>query len=351
MINKLHIKNFQSHKDSVLNFDKGVNLIVGTSDSGKTAIIRALRLVAWNRPTGDEYRSHWAGKAPTVVELQTDSGNITRTKGNSENRYELNGSEFNAFGTDVPKEISDVLNLNEINLQKQLDAPFLLSETPGEVAQHFNKIAHLDQIDTGLKKIQSAIRTIETDVKSGKTRLESFEKEIEKYDFIDKLEVDLEVLADVEKDLEKAYANKSKLTSLCDSIKNVSASIEKGSTILVIEPVVTDLLAEIDTIEALIEQGNNLLTLINRIKDIEADIQDAKTIAGAEAQIASTMLLIKERKEEYIQLSHLGDLVFKIKRIEIAVLDAQTKCKAAEAEFHTAMPTECPLCGTVIKKK
>jgi len=45
MINSLTIQNFQSHKNTTLEFDNGINIIIGQSDSGKTAIIRALNWV------------------------------------------------------------------------------------------------------------------------------------------------------------------------------------------------------------------------------------------------------------------------------------------------------------------
>jgi len=61
MIKTLSIQNYQSHKDSTLEFDPGVNVIVGSTDSGKTAIIRALRWLIWNRPNGDSFRSTWGG--------------------------------------------------------------------------------------------------------------------------------------------------------------------------------------------------------------------------------------------------------------------------------------------------
>ena len=42
MIKSLHIQNFQSHKKTTLKFHKGINVVIGQSDSGKSAIIRAL---------------------------------------------------------------------------------------------------------------------------------------------------------------------------------------------------------------------------------------------------------------------------------------------------------------------
>ena len=82
MIQSVHIQNFQSHKNSTLEFSPGVNIIVGTSDSGKTAIIRALRWVVWNRPSGDSLRSTWGGK--TSVEICLDKGSVERSKDRSD---------------------------------------------------------------------------------------------------------------------------------------------------------------------------------------------------------------------------------------------------------------------------
>lgn len=40
----LTIKNFRAIKETTLNFNKGVNVLIGANNSGKTAVIDALRL-------------------------------------------------------------------------------------------------------------------------------------------------------------------------------------------------------------------------------------------------------------------------------------------------------------------
>ena len=78
MIKNLHIKNFQSHEDTFLEFHPSVNIIIGSSDSVKTAIIRALRKVVWNRPSGDSLRSHWGGESR--IELSGEDWKIIWSK-------------------------------------------------------------------------------------------------------------------------------------------------------------------------------------------------------------------------------------------------------------------------------
>ena len=59
MISGLLLKNFQSHKKTILHFHPGVNAIIGKSNSGKTAILRALYWIIYNRPSGISFVSFW----------------------------------------------------------------------------------------------------------------------------------------------------------------------------------------------------------------------------------------------------------------------------------------------------
>ena len=132
MIEKLQIKNFQSHKDSTLEFSPGVNVIVGSSDSGKSAIIRGLRWLAYGKPRGDSMRSWWGGDITITVQLSDCE--ITRKKG-STNTYFLNKgqntTEFNAIGHEVPQEIGDfaVLVYGGFSKKKALAFNFLSALT------------------------------------------------------------------------------------------------------------------------------------------------------------------------------------------------------------------------------
>ena len=43
-LKKLHVKNFRGIKDSEIHFNKGLNILIGPNNSGKTTIIDALRI-------------------------------------------------------------------------------------------------------------------------------------------------------------------------------------------------------------------------------------------------------------------------------------------------------------------
>ena len=50
MIRKIDVTNFQSHRNTVLELDPGVNVIVGMSDSGKSGFIRATKAAIFKSP-------------------------------------------------------------------------------------------------------------------------------------------------------------------------------------------------------------------------------------------------------------------------------------------------------------
>lgn len=175
MIKQLKIRNYQSHKDAELNLRPGVNLIVGDSDCGKSAVLRALRWLVFNRPSGFPFQSHWAKKGgDTAVEVALSDGNVARrVRNNKDNQYRLSTLEepLEAVRTDVPEEVKAVLRMDALNVQRQGDKPFLLDESPPEVARVLNTVAGLDNIDTAHSRVAGKIRENQADQRSNETQL------------------------------------------------------------------------------------------------------------------------------------------------------------------------------------
>lgn len=68
-IKKIILQNFQSHKYTVIELDEELNVIVGPSDSGKSAIIRALKWVLYNEPAGDFFIREGEREASVTLEF------------------------------------------------------------------------------------------------------------------------------------------------------------------------------------------------------------------------------------------------------------------------------------------
>ena len=114
------LKNFQSHKYSVIEFDRGLNVIVGPSDTGKSSIIRAIKWALYNEPSGD----YFIRKGETDVEVSllfSDGTKIKRYRSRSKNQYILYdklGEEikYEGFGLGVPEEIIEKIGIEKIYL-------------------------------------------------------------------------------------------------------------------------------------------------------------------------------------------------------------------------------------------
>jgi len=71
MIHRLVIHDFMTHKDTVLDLHRGVTVLTGPNNTGKSAVVEAIRCVAENPPSAQLIR-HGASKA--VVRLELDDG-------------------------------------------------------------------------------------------------------------------------------------------------------------------------------------------------------------------------------------------------------------------------------------
>lgn len=232
MIHSIEIENFQSHKHSTISLSSGVNALVGNSDCGKSAVLRALCWAILNSPSGDAHLSYWIKtksggiKTGASCEVTVTVGDhdgkadVSRVRSSSFNGYRLytggdQANLFEALRTDVPVQVSKTLNLGTVNIQRQLDGPFLLSSTPGEVARYINSLVNLTKID----EYQSAVASKLLDL--GKTRkmleadVAAASKQVEDFAWVD----------DAEALVNDAVALEAKAAELAQEVRNLSCEI------------------------------------------------------------------------------------------------------------------------------
>jgi|ADurb_Leu_01_Slu_FD_contig_123_2171_length_7429_multi_3_in_2_out_0_7 exonuclease SbcC len=352
MIKSVSIQNFQSHAKTELDFHEGVNVIVGTTDGGKTAIIRALRWLIWNRPSGDALRSRWGGA--TNVQLETEEGVITRSKDKIDKyTLRLKGQEdieFKAIGTSVPTEIQRVLNISEINLQNQHDATFLLSDTPGAVATHFNKVARLDRIDTATSAINGWIRGLKSDVSHLETDIATEKAKLPQFENLEKFEIEIEALEQMEG---KAVTMRSRYSTLEKDIvriTNLEKEIETLTPLLGLEKLVTSVLDDITKRDQLQTQVDELQTVIDDLEELNEKEEAAKELMPLEPLVLSLLDKYKQLRELKKTKSQLQYLLNQVNLVDDDIVTTGNNVTKLETKFHKEMPDICPLCDTILKK-
>mgnify|MGYP000061856873 CR=1 FL=1 len=188
MIEELHLENFQSHKDSRFSFVPGINVITGKSNSGKSSIIRALNWVINNRPSGDAFKTHGEDEVVASIVFQGDH-RVKRLKSKTRNEYTgPDGDVYKALRSDVPYEISDVVDITYSNVQQQHDKFFLLQESSGEVAKKLHELCGLGIIDDSFKRLQSKISTTKKELRLLNEQHDSLQEELLKYEALSSME-------------------------------------------------------------------------------------------------------------------------------------------------------------------
>jgi len=342
MITSMDIWNFQSHKKSHLEFSPGVNVIVGQSDAGKTAIIRALKWVFQNRPGGNSIKSWWGGE--TEVKVNLSDAIITKTRAQSATYY-LNDTKFKAMGTDVPEEIQRAINFSEINIQQQLDRPYLLDLSAGEVAGHFNRVAHLDVIDKGVSNVQHWIRGLEGDIKAANQQLEDARQSLKELDYLSEMEVEIAAVERLEIEVTAEKKRAGGLKTHIKQIENVKEQISQVEEIFPLEKLVNQALEALSVKKEARTQQMKLQKLVIDYATTMSVLAKIKKSIQAESVVNKALQLFEKRKEVQTQQMKLANLVQGIttanKQLATTLQEVTT--------LSSQMPDICPFCGAAIK--
>ena len=313
MIQSIRIQQFQNHIDSTFDFTKGVNSLIGHTDAGKTASIRAIKWMVYNRPRGIKFINHGAfsdeGKQvkDCVVTIQTDKHLIERRRSASKNSYTLDGTEYNVVKSSVPDEVKEALNFEDINIQFQLDSPFLLTESSGEVARTMNRIVKLDDIDATQKNINGYRLKLNRDETSLLYEIKQLMIDVEELDYteIEKVVETVELLEDKKNTLdEKIDLIKSCIYDIID----IDEVLEAEEAILACERKINDICKEYEIHRELSNKLRDIKDFIYDIQDIDEYIEDKKWIYEVDIDSLDTLFGNHEALSMDIHtISHLID--------------------------------------------
>jgi exonuclease SbcC len=341
MIKQLSIQNFQSHDNTTLDLHSGVNVIVGCSDSGKTAIIRALRWVVQNRPQGEAFRSTWGGETRVTVKLENST--VERVK-DRENMYVLNGREFKAIKTEVPDEVIRALNFNEINAQYQFDRPFLLDDSPGEVAAHFNRVAHLDEIDAGLRNVQQWIRRTQQDIDTDNARLAELTELLKQFETLDTFEAKVAALEQMDFQRTKRQQRQSQLSRMLTDIATADRQIAEYEQITQHEDLVCNVLDLVARRKTLVVQRDTLNGKVGKDRELRQQLAQFDAVIGAEEAVNRVLAVFEQRAKVNARLTQINRVLGQLERFNADLNAAEREATRLETVFHENMPKVCPLC-------
>lgn len=218
-ITQVKLKNFQDHADTTIDFTNGINLIVGSSDAGKSAILRAINLVFHNNYKRDSYIRHGEKECSVSVKF-SDGVEVTRIKGEDVNSYLLADAEgnihsFPKVGTGIPDEIKKNLGNPPLDDKKrpisyadQMSSLFLVDLSSSDLPRTLSELTGIQHLQTSAELLSKTARSYDRSIKDKKEKIEKLETELDNYSYVDKdlerIEDIVEKLKDVNSQIEKS---------------------------------------------------------------------------------------------------------------------------------------------------
>lgn len=393
MIKSIKLKNIQSHENTRLELDKGINCIVGSSNNGKSAILRGLYWARYNRPLGiDTLASHWAlNKKGELTDemsatIHNENGVVCRKRTKTENQYIVNDEILNVVKSDVPAKVEQILKLSDTNIQRQLDAPFLLSETSGEVAKYFNHVVRLDIIDKVLTNAESSRRRTKSDIEATEKIIKEQEQKREKYDWLNSVEKLLRKWDTVKENndelksksenlqstLESFAENKQKvgkyidIVAQKDKLENISRLAEKTSEIESICGSLNDSLTTYKQLVEKVKKLNKVIKLKKLVLEIEELFGDNLLMSEKIRNASNNLDFIQKTKIrdfseqkrliEKIEKLNENSLQEKVDELNKSIYDYKVQKTYIENSasdikcLQEQLPNICPICGNVMKR-
>ena len=316
MLKKLTIKNFQSHEHTEIVFSPKVTVITGRSQSGKTAILRALNWLINSRPRGFRFHSHFAKKEDkTEVILEINDRIIFHVKDKAEEGWFVNGSIYK--GADIPDEILNLLNFTEINMQGQLEEPFLITSSPGEITRVINRVTKLDEVDDWIRNITSQVNTANSQISLVQDEIQEIGEKIERYEGLDEIEEPLDRLDIVQNKVNDLDIGIKLLSQLIEDLGWNEEEIESLKWVDEAEK----LLLQVTETETFISWVDNVLETDDRIYQLVEEMQVLDGIDDQFRELNDIVLWFGkyERLENIVQnIRVIGKEIKVIERINVS---------------------------------
>lgn len=296
MLSELIIENFKSHKKTKLKFAEGLTLLVGKSQSGKSAALEAFCMLMENRPSGTRfmYRRKKKGtvKVTAVFDEEVEVTIEKKISGKSADTiYTIHNDageeqKFRKVARTVPEEVLNVINIGSSNIQKQTDDSYLVESSKGEISREVGNFIGINAIQTAIKKVVTEMNEVKNEIKREKDSLEDAQEQIDKF-----------------KDLEKAKRNYIVYQRASEEIKELREEVEKLVDFVKTTPRLEKKLKRYEGIlEKISKYKVELAELINDEVTYKESIKEIDLYLKISREYSTTKLKLKEVREKLMAL-------------------------------------------------
>jgi len=363
-IKGIELENFQKHEKFSAEFTEGVNVLVGETDAGKSAIVRAIKWVMFNEPKGDVVRR--IGSDRTLATLILNDGtSVRRIKSSTENAYSIiRGDEekrFDAIGKAVPEAVRTLLGVAPMNVDgselilsvaPQIALPFLLSDSGTFRMKIFNKLTGNDILD----KVSQSVNKDSLRVKrERKIREEDLSKTKDEYESVyDQFKSKKKVFEEVSGILKKTQKKAERIETVEEyqsRLKNkrvaLSEARKRFEAIKYPEPAIVGVLKsrsdKIGLVSRLVQDSGEKRALLSSVTDRLDRVKTPKTVDSLKSRattLKSLTHLTVERRSKVDLYGTMGE--------KLGIIDARLKEESKLYRDKLKESGSCPICKTKI---
>lgn len=293
MIKHLTIRDFQSIEK--LDIECGpITVIHGESDTGKSAVVRALYALAFNDYPKGHVRDG-ASVSQVVVGLD-DGTEIGAVKGATENSYRMHATDiepgaasWDKVGKDVPAEVASALGWRILELDDgskftpsfglQFDPPFLLTDSPSRRAKVLGSLTNVATLYAAIKEANTWERRAKTRADTHQATVDEVTPEIDsKAAVVEANRLHLEALHEI---IAQARHHKVKKDLLVDKMAGIAyatdtVDVAKAAIAMLDASTPTEEMANVGSLlpklQGLTALNHNLMVASGEVDEMKVDV-------------------------------------------------------------------------------
>lgn len=292
-ITKVKIENFQSHEDTEFDLSPGVNLIVGSSEGGKSAILRAINFALHNEPRGDDFVR--MDRDETRVSIWWSDGcYLCRIKGENRNSVLIKDKDgfeqgYERIGTTLPPEALAILGnppiddeTGPIAYADQHQPLFLVTLSASELPRTISRLTGIDDFEDAAELLNKKSNAANKQIKDSTKRIEGIDNQLKNYETLDKKLKNLESMDELAVKIDEISANideannlKNNYNELMNMGRIANNALKMAEKTAILSGHLDNIQSTVDNITSAKKLSNDYQTLISLEGDATVSLHRA----------------------------------------------------------------------------
>ena len=287
LIKSLELKNFLSHRETVLYFDRGINMIVGQNGAGKTSILDAIKFAMFGK---DRARlsnpvSHGSSACSVKLSFQVDEDEYDVMRSYGERQRDRvasilkNGVEIADSQESVSSAIEKIIGMEQDVFEKSVfvaqgEIDDLVNEQPKKRKEFFSRMIGIEKLGNTASLLGEISRSVNESISESQGKLERLsmyrESRAKSYREKEKLSTEIGEAAD---SILEAVEEEKKLRDLLTRQKETLAELQAKSSLL-------------------LSKRSELKRLTSDIMEIEGKLRDNAAAMAENRKIEGNLLYV-----------------------------------------------------------